>query len=98
MNNNYFSFDGFQKWLNYDQSNDKSSYIGKKVYSKLKFNDLLEAIESIDSNHDEYEMAKCFRKNGGKIIEVSNEGLLTIETKKGKFYIEETNTKKHQSH
>jgi len=99
MSNNYLSTDGFQKWLKNDQSeNHDREIIGKKIYSKLKFSDLLEAIETYDSNCDEYEIAKCFRKNGGKIIEVSTEGLLTVETKKGKFFIEKVNTKKHQSH
>lgn len=98
MKRNFLSSDGFEKWLKNDQSDDQKNLIGKRVYPKIKFSELLEAIEKIDSESDDYEMAKCFRKHGGKITEASNEGLLTIETKKGSFLIEETNTKKHQSH
>jgi hypothetical protein len=95
MKNNYLSPDGFENWLNKDQYNENSiEIIGKKVYSKLKFQDLLESIEIIDG--DEFEVAKYFRKHGSKIIEYSNQGTLTLENKKGKFSIEETNVKKHQ--
>jgi len=98
MKNNFLSINGFEKWLRKDQDIKENNIIGKKVFPKLKFSDLLEVIESVDSNNDEYEMAKCFRKHGGKIVEISKEGLLTVETKKGKFFIEQINTKKHQSH
>lgn len=98
MKKNFLSIDGFQKWLKNDQEDYHNNLIGKKVYPKIKFSELLEVIEIIDSENDEYEMAKYFRKHGGKIIEVSTEGLLTIETKRGKFLIEENNIKKHQSH
>ena len=95
MKNNYLSPDGFQHWLNKEQQDESSiNMIGKKVYSKLKFSNLLEAIEVIEG--DEFEIAKCFRKHGAKIIECTKEGFLTLETKKGKFLIEEINTKKHQ--
>lgn len=95
MKNNYLSPDGFQSWLNKDQYHENSiDIIGKKVYSKLKFTDLLESIEIIDG--DEFEIAKYFRKHGSKIIEYSSQGTLTLENKKGKFSIEEINVKKHQ--
>lgn len=95
MKNNYLSPDGFQSWLNKDQYNESLiDIIGSKVYSKLKFSDLLESIEIIDG--DEFEIAKYFRKHGSKIVEYSSQGTLTLENKKGKFLIEEINVKKHQ--
>lgn len=97
MSKNYLSIDGFQKWLGNDQDTNNNNIIGTKVYSKIKFSNLLEVIESVDSNNDDYEMAKYFRKHGGKISEISTEGLIIIETKKGKFLIEKENIKKHQN-
>ena len=49
MKNNYLSPDGFQSWLKKEQHEENSTnVIGKKVYSKLNFSDLLESIEIID--------------------------------------------------
>jgi hypothetical protein len=96
MKNNYLSPDGFQSWLKKEQHEENSTnVIGKKVYSKLNFSDLLESIEIIDGN--DFEIAKYFKKHGSKVIEYSSQGTLTLENKKGKFIIEETNTKKHQN-
>jgi len=97
MSKNYLSIDGFQKWLGNDQDTNNNNIIGVKVYSKISFSNLLEVIESVDSNNDDYEMAKYFRKHGGRIAEISTEGLIIIETKKGKFIIEKENLKKHQN-
>lgn len=96
MKNNFLSPDGFQNWLKKEQQDAcNENIIGKKVYSKLKFSNLLESIEIIEGN--EFEIAKCFRKHGAKVIESTPQGILTLETKKGKFSIEEINIKKHQS-
>jgi hypothetical protein len=90
MSNKYLSADGFQKWLRVHDINENKNQINKKVYPKIKFSDLVEKIEVHEG--DVFENAKCFRKNGGIVVEVINE-IVTIETKKGKFSIEESDIK-----
>ena len=89
-NNNFLSYDGFDKWLKKNSINENEKKTSEKVYSKIKFSSLINKIEVDDGNI--FEIAKCFRKNGGTIIESVN-NILTIKTKKGIFSIEENDTK-----
>ena len=90
MYNRYLSPDGFEKWLRKDDFLENEKDKNKKVYSKIKFSNLVEKIEVHGGNV--FEIAKCFRKNGGTIKESVN-NILTVETKKGIFSIEESDIK-----
>lgn len=90
MHKKFLSSDGFEKWLNNEGFLENKNNLNKKVYPKIKFSNLVEKIEVYDG--DAFEIAKCFRKNGGIIKECGN-NLLTIETKKGTFCIEESDVK-----
>ena len=94
MGNKFLSPDGFQKWLKTHDLSNKNKKINEKVYPKIKFSELVEKIEVHEG--DAFENAKCFRKNGGIIIESINE-ILTIKTKTGLFSIEESDIK-HKKH
>lgn len=90
MHKKFLSSDGFEKWLNKESVLDNKNSLNKKVYPKIKFSNLIEKIEVHDG--DAFEIAKCFRKNGG-IVKESGNNILTIETKKGTFCIEELDVK-----
>jgi hypothetical protein len=90
MGNKFLSPDGFQKWLKIHDIKKQDERINEKVYPKIKFSELVEKIEVHEGN--DFENAKCFRKNGGLIVESINE-ILTIKTKKGLFSIEESDIK-----
>ncbi len=94
MGNKFLSPDGFQKWLKTHDLEKQKKQLDEKVYPKIKFSELIEKIEVHEG--DVFENAKCFRKNGGVIIESINE-ILTIKTKAGLFSIEESDIK-HKKH
>lgn len=90
MGNKFLSPDGFQKWLKTHDVLKQNKNINEKVYPKIKFSELIDKIEVHEG--DAFENAKCFRKNGGILIESINE-ILTIKTKTGLFSIEESDIK-----
>lgn len=89
-NKKFLSSDGFQKWLRFHDINENEINKSKKVFPKIKFSELIEKIEIHEG--DLFETAKCFRKNGGIINEITN-NIITVKTKKGIFSIEENNIK-----
>ena len=87
-NRKFLSSDGFEKWLKAHDLNENNNNLSKKVFPKIKFSELIEKIEIHEG--DLFETAKCFRKNGGIVKEVTN-NIITVKTKKGIFSIEENN-------
>ena len=94
MSNKFLSPDGFQKWLKNHDLKKQNEQVNEKVYPKIKFSELIEKIEVHEG--DAFENAKCFRKNGGVVVETINE-IITIKTKAGLFSIEQSDIK-HKKH
>lgn len=94
MSNNYkFSLGNFEKWLKEEMARDISFAIGEHVYPKISFKKIIERVEIEDG--DAFEIAKSFRKLGGKILTVENDHIL-VKCKKGKFFINENDITKEQ--
>lgn len=88
-----FDFNHFKKWMSQHQESQESEILeGLEVESKVSFKKLLSKILETDKDNT-IEVAKCFRKHGGKIIESNGQNFL-IETKQGCFLIEKTYVQK----
>ncbi len=99
MNNEFFSFDEFKKWmagqdsppeLNRPAHNDK--FIGLEVGSRVSAHKLTEKIEVLEGVT--LEVARDFKSNGGRVKNVVEDFNFIIEVDSGLFSIHRCYTTK----
>ena len=86
-----FNFSDFKKWMSEQSDSKKSSMVGVQVESKIPLKKLVSRIETQDG--DLLEVAKDFKKNGGKITE-ENGHFMYVEVESGTFMIHRMHIKK----
>jgi hypothetical protein len=80
-----FSLNDFKKWMENQNTEEKTNdIVGMSVESKISMKKLLEKIEP--ESGDLYEVAKDFRRQGGRVAEMDGSSLL-IEVNSGSFII-----------
>jgi hypothetical protein len=80
-----FCLNNFQKWLRKEvEEHSEEIKVESHVVASVPIKKIIERAEIHDG--DVFEIAKCFRKNGGIVESVVND-ILTIKTKKGTFSI-----------
>ena len=86
-----FCLNNFQKWLKKEVSEHSTAILkDQHVVAAVSIKKIIERAEIHDG--DVMEIARCFRKNGGIVENVEND-IITINTKKGKFSINERDIK-----
>lgn len=86
-----FNFSDFKKWMSQQQDNGKSSMVGVQVESKIPLKKLVSRIETQEG--ELLEVAKDFKKNGGKITE-ENGHYMYVSVDSGSFMIHKMHLKK----
>jgi hypothetical protein len=90
MNNSFFSFDDFKKWIEKQDPDEAQMekkhyrYSGTTVESKVSVRKIVSKME--ENEGDGYEVARDFFENGGVIVESEDKRFL-IEVNSGSFYI-----------
>lgn len=86
-----FNLSDFKKWMFEQHDSNKSNMVGVQVESKIPLKKLISKIEIQDG--DLMEVAKDFKKNGGKITE-ENGHFMYVAVDNGSFMIHKMHLKK----